>query len=358
MSHLKQRWDLLLFLISLLFLLQWAFPSVAADDPFTSPELKEHISIEDLKFQLQQMEKKERTLGQKIAGVEEQIKVQEINRLSQKEHVDQILIAYYTGERDDLLQLLFEADGLKEAIAIWEYMQVVFEYDMHQLLRYQDTYDKLCESKQELQYFQQDLQAIHDHYQAQERLLAELASIYADKWEHWTTTKRKEVLMEQLLIHWNASGIQSFHQFFQALASSMEQLPEMFNESNLKHSLLNYELTITDQELNDFLKKKNPLFQNLSFRFQAGELIVHGTYQESVLSMRGYYHLDSPSELQFTINEMIYDGYYLPSTSIEEMAQFYDLGFYPQQIVPNVEITQFSMEQGKMVVQLSLSLKK
>lgn len=289
------------------------------------------------------------------------IKLQEEEEIVQdkRERAGKIIRAYYSGERSNLLRVILFIDNFSDAWTVIEYLQVIFANDQYILQTYLDSYRELKQSIAALKEIEVQLQEIKQLYldqrnrlvQLQEELDAQLAEL----------PDKEEVLseIEQLTLRWEQHGLPLFQQYFSSLSEAMQQLPEILSEYEgmLTAKGLQWTFTMTDEQLNSFLRNKNEQFHQLTFKFEEDRIIAVGEADDTTIQIGGQYVvLDEPvNHIGFILDELQYDGYYLPDTTQQQFTEQFDLGFYPQNIIPFVVASDVVVEEGKLIVQLRLS---
>ena len=164
-------------------------------------------------------------------------------------------------------------------------------------------------------------------------------------------------LMDHLVNDWRERGLPAFRKFFAVLSNVMGEISELATPDRIQsNGLFSHTLTIGEKEFNNFLVSKNELFAQSYFQFNDDKLIVDGSYEQINLRIVGEYELVSPTELQFHIDQLLFDGFELPRSTIEELAQEFDLGFYPELINPHIRVDSLTLDEQRLQLNLKWEL--
>ncbi|NOU95427.1 hypothetical protein GC093_19670 [Paenibacillus sp. LMG 31456] len=365
MRPLQQAICLILCLVIGLSPCQLAY---AANTEETKLLLQKSLTVFEVDQELARIEKQEESLVGKLASTEQELKAQQALSADTKRHAAKVLRAYYMGDRDSLWVLLFSISSFKDALTTFEYLQMIIRNDRESLKRYTDNQKQLQELSASLSTSKTALLQTKDRYIAQrEKLILLQKQLDEDLAKH---SEAAEILkqMTNLTVQWQNKGIPLFKMYFQALAQAMKQLPEILSDSNegkSNHLIINgfqYTFQITDQELNSFLRSKNELFRNMTFRFTDSQVITTGTQDGMEVLIKGKYELavkDEPkgkTYVRFRIESLQFNGFELPATTIEAMEKEFDLGVYPQTVASFLLVTGVKLEEGKLSLMLKLAL--
>lgn len=274
-----------------------------------------------------------------------------------KRHAGEVARAYYTGERDSFLSLLFDSENFNQFLLLFDFLQLLYQRDMNQLEKYQAERAKMTTFQSDKQ---QRLATITDLRSKFEKQLAEMLALQAEKEKNvqkLSDPSSVKSLMDHLTIDWRDRGLPAFRTFFEVLSKVMFQIPELATPERItSESLFAHTLTINQDDFNKFLVEKNDLFKQSLFTFDNNQLIVEGTYNQMNLKIVGAYQLVSPKELKFRITQLYFDGFLLPQTTMDEMEKKYDLSFYPSLISPNIEVEGITLAHKELKLQLKLDL--
>jgi hypothetical protein len=325
----------------------------------TKALLEKGLTIYEIDQELERLQIRENQMIEQMAVTEESIQRTEAKITQKREHSAKVLRAFYMGERTQLWSLLFSVKRLADAFTVFEYLDSVFKNDMRTLGEYAESVREQRTLHARLVDDHAELTRIKNEFISQrERLIAlqeEVEREIADKPD-------MEEQIHQVTKDWETKGIPLFKTYFKALAGAMQKLPEMVtsNKNSLTYSAeKNPIFQITDQELNEFLRKQDPLFAKFAFVFTEGSILAEGTQDDTSISIQGIYDLidnEQTNALRFRIEELSFNGYILPDVTRNALENEFDLGFYPQKISPWVKAKSVRVADGKLQVELKIML--
>jgi peptidoglycan hydrolase CwlO-like protein len=346
------------WIVLLVFLLLTLSPLTAsAQEGLEQLILQQHFTQKELERNLTLIKAEESRLQGEIARLDVELQRQKLVIEAMRRHAAEVARAYYTGERVSLLSLLFDAENFNELLLVFDYLQLLYQRDMSKLESFQAARAKAAALQSDKQARLGSLQALRQQYELR---LAELLAIQAEKAKNMqklSDPTSVQSLMTHLVEDWRDRGLPAFQTFFGVLSKVMFQIPELATPERIQSDgLLTHTLTIKQDEFNRFLMSKNELFKQSRFSFDNNQLIVEGTYDAMNLRLVGNYELVSPKQLKFRINELYFDGFALPRSTIEEMEKSFDLGFYPDLISPNIQVEGITMANQELKLQLKINL--
>ncbi|MBO8162231.1 MAG: hypothetical protein H0Z34_00760 [Brevibacillus sp.] len=349
------------WLISICIILLMAvqlFPAWAEKElPLEQLILQQHFTQKELERNLALLKQEEKELLSDIAQLDLDLSRQALIIEAQKRHAGEVVRAYYSGERASLLVLLLEARSFNDFLLAAEFLQLLFRRDMEKLQTFQDERLKAEQMRTSKRDRLQQIKRIRQQY---EERLEEMIAIQREKeknLQQLDDPTSVQALMDHLIIDWRERGLPAFRKFFGVLSNVMTQIPELATPDRIKSKgLFSHTLTISEEEFNQFLTSKNEMFKQAYFQFNDNHLIVEGSYDQVNLRLTGQYQLVSPTELQFHINQLLYDGFELPTSTVEELEKEYDLGFYPALINPNIRVEDLLLDDQQLQLKLSFDL--
>jgi hypothetical protein len=345
-----------ILLVLLLVAIPWTVsaqeqPSV----PLEQLILQQHLTQKELERTLQVIKAEESDTNSEIARLEIDLQRQKLKMNALRRQAGQVAHSYYTGERPNLLTLLFEAENFNQLLLMLDFYQFMYERDMNRLEAYQAEQEKLNAMRIQQQ---ERLTALADLRKTYEQRLAEMLAVQAEKEKNvqkLDDPTSVQALMDHLLVDWQERGLPAFQKFFATLSEVMVQVPELATTERIRsNGLFSHTFTVTQDEFNQFLVSKNELFKQSRFTFEDNQLIVEGSYDQMQLKITGNYELVSPTHLQFHITSLYFDGFELPQATVEEMEKMYDLGLYPGLISPNVYVENLTLDDEKLQLHLKL----
>ncbi|MGE5703776.1 MAG: coiled-coil domain-containing protein [Clostridia bacterium] len=346
----------LLFLAWLILLP--SFP-VGAQEPSPLEQLilQQHFTQKELERNLQVTREEEKALLTEIAQLNTDLSRQALIIDAKRRHAGEVARAYYMGERANLLSLLFEADNFNDFLMVFDFLQILFTRDMERLQSYQDERTRAAQLQTEKQQRLAQVKQLKIHYETQ---LAEMLAIQAEKeknLEKLPDSSSVQTLMTHLIADWRKDGLPAFRSYFDVLTKVMFQIPELATADRIQSTgLLSHTLTIKEEDFNQFLVSKDDIFKQSTFHFDNNQLQVEGSYNAMNMKMIGEYELVSPTELKFHILQLFYDGFELPQATVEELADEFDLGFYPSMISPNIQVEEIKLADKALTLKIKLGL--
>jgi hypothetical protein len=293
-----------------------------------------------------------------IEQSENQLAKQEIAIAIQRERAGRVLRSYYMGHNDFWLSSLLSANSLSDLLRVWDIMDLIIQSDQQIMAHYQEEYQKLSKGYKQLQHDKTELTAVEDQLIAQrERIIAlqkELDVALASSSDEQMLLR----LMDELQAYWKNVGLYEVKQHFKALAAAMRNLPDFIKETPgiIQTNGLKTKLTISDDQLNEFLRSEDPRFDHFSFTFNDGLLTMEGNNGDITVHIQGRYTVEDEPEnaIRFHVDTLIFNGLALPDTTRSELEREFDLGFYPQKLIKYVKADQVSIEDGNLIVLLKI----
>jgi hypothetical protein len=332
-------------------------PQIQADPVDESRRLLEKgLTIYELDQEIFRLIRQEEAVRQRVEATELEIEKQDLLLAEQKRQAAEILRAYYMGERTALIYLLFSADSWMKMLAVWDFMQIVLERDLRVLAGYQAARQTLAQMHDELLAVQEELAQIKAEYVRQRERLLKLQEELDRQLAASENSAEIRGQIEALTEEWSERGLPLFRTYFQALADTMSQLPDILagGGEHLTGRGKQVVFQLSDEELNAFLRSKNDLFYDFSFTFADGQIIAQGKKEQIEVTLAGHYTLENEPEnvIRFHVDSLTYNGYNLPDTTIQALENEFDLSFYPQKIAGFLEATAVEMEDSRLVVTL------
>ncbi|MCD1261526.1 hypothetical protein B5M42_022240 [Paenibacillus athensensis] len=358
------RWGILY--IMLIGLLLAVLPPAAyaeeADTPSaeTNALVQKGLTIFEIDREVARLNDKDAAIAAQIGQAELDITAQDAKVQATRKHAGGVLRAYYMGSRSSLWMMMLSANSLADALRLFEYLQMIVTNDRKALNAYTESYKQLTTLKSGLEDSRVALQMTKVAYLKQrERLVslqAELDRELAENKEAQAIMQRIQALNDQ----WQHQGLPLFQQYFNGLSVAFMDLPKLLADGSRldMSSFKNPVFTLTDSDFNAFLQQTNrELFQTLQFRFAPNELVASGGKDGHTLELHGSFALikgPSMNEVRFQVNRMLFDGYELPDTTVQDLMSRFPLAFQPKAFIPAIDVDTVTMDNGKLVVKLVL----
>lgn len=337
-----------------------ALPPVYADPLPEDAQaiLEKSLSIQELDREIGRITDLKQHAQNDLLVTEQELIRQETAIAIQREKAGRTLRAYYMGSKDIWLHALFNVDSITDLVRVWDVMSIVLETDRQTMDQYASSYQSLRSGYAQLQEDRADLAAVENELIAQRdriiRLQAEVERAIADSGKEDMLRR----LVQELQAYWRNVGLYEVKQHFRALADAMHALPDWISNTPgiVKTNGLRTTLTITDEQLNTFLREQDSRFNDFAFSFNNGLLVMTGDNGNIQVKIEGRYIIENEPEnaLRFHVDALIFNGFSLPDTTRAELEREFDLGFYPQKLIKSIKARSVSLENGTLTVQLSL----
>lgn len=327
-------------------------------DEETRQLLEKSLSVVELDREIDRISKLRTETQDSIEATQKKLDQQEIAIAVQREKAGRVLRAYYMGHKDFWLEALMSAQSIPDLIRAWDLMDLVVRSDQNTMDRYAEQYDELKQSYAELGQHKSELDTVSEQLVAQRRRITALQQEVNQALASSGDADRLKRLMDELQAYWNNVGIYEVKQHFRALADAMHDLPAWVKDTPgmLQTSGLKAKLTITDAQLNEFLRSKDDRFKDFAFTFDNGLLTMDGDNGNIKVMIQGRYEVvDEPENaILFHVDKLVFNGLELPDTTRADLEREFDLGFYPQKLIKYVKAQSVSLEDGRLTVMLKV----
>ena len=320
--------------------------------------LEKSLSLVEIDREVERISHLKDETEDSIQQSEAQLTEQEIAIAVQRERAGRVLRSYYMGYNDFWLSSFLSADSLSELIRVWDVMDLLIESDEQTMEQYEKEYKKLSKGYAQLQRDKSDLIVVQNQLLAQrERIISlqnELDTALASSGDEQMLLR----LMEELQAYWKNVGLYEVKKHFKALAGAMNNLPDFIKETPgiIQSSGLKTKLTLSDAQLNEFLRSEDQRFDDFSFSFDDGLLTMEGDTGSMSVKIQGRYTIEEEPEnaIRFHVDALYFNGFALPDTTRAELEREFDLGFYPQKLIKFVVAESVTLDKGNLIVQLRI----
>lgn len=317
--------------------------------------LQKGLNLAELDQEIARLSAQDSKLAVQIAETEQSIASNQENVEKTREHAGKVLRAYYMGERVNIWMLVLSARSMSDAISVYEYFNLLVQNDHRTLNAYADSYNGLLAARELLQKERQELAEVKASFIAQR----EKAATIAQEIEAVIATSpdgenlRQE--LDRFTVEWKEKGVPMFRKYLSSISDAMQSLPELLTGKNASYYIKDIDFktgsmvfAMSDEDLTSFFRSKNPLFSNISFRFENDELFASGREDDVDVSIRGHYTIENKTvnKLQFHVDELTYSGFVLPETSNRSLEEEFDLGFTPSLFLKGISVTEVSMKNS------------
>lgn len=331
-----------------------------AVDEATRELLEKSLSVVELDKEIARIADRRRSAEKGIRTKELQIAVKDAQIERRRGDAGRVLRSYYTGERDALLTAFLSARSLNDLAALYDYFDAVFIQDQITLNAYGKQYRSLRKEHGALVEERGRLALLEQELRRQRERVAALQAEVDGELAASGDAERLRRLIEEMNRYWETVGLMQVNRYFRALADAMVHLPDFVKENKgmLEADGLTYTLTLPEEALNRFLRERDPMFDVFDFRFDGGSVAAHGKEGAMEIEVIGHYTVQSEpvNALVFHVDELVFNGLKLPDTTRRELERKFDLGFYPQKIVPFVRAEDVSAKDGILKVRLGVGL--
>ncbi|CAM3433451.1 coiled-coil domain-containing protein [Marinicrinis lubricantis] len=324
--------------------------------------LQKGLSVYEIDRELVRLENKQQEIQREMEEIKVQIGKQQQAMEIIQEQAGQVIRSYYMGQRDSLIEILFSADNLSELLAAIDFTQMIVKNDRRRLNQYVEAQHTLKEEMQQLSDTEQELTAIKQQFLLQREEQLKLQTEIARELSENEQADLIQQQIDELNRRWEETGLPLFEKYFEALADAMQDLPSVLvNDPNkLRRDGRYFVIELTDEELNDFLRNNNPIFELLSIRFANGQMIAEGKAEDAEISITGQYSLMTEPEnfVDFTVTELKFNQFILPSSTAEQLKEEYNLAFYPSLVSDSVEVEEVTLEDGVLTLRVKIDLRE
>ncbi|MFC5532164.1 coiled-coil domain-containing protein [Cohnella yongneupensis] len=327
-------------------------------DEQTRQLLEKSLSVVELDREIDRISKLRVESQASIDQTQHKLDKQEVAIAAQREQAGRVLRAYYMGHKDFWLNSILVAKSLPDLIRAWDLMDMVMQSDQRAMDSYAEEYKNLRDGYDQLKRNKADLDSVSKQLIEQRARITALQKEVDGALAASGDADMLRKLMDELQAYWKNVGLYEVKQHFKALADAMHDLPTWVKETPgmLSTSGLKAKLTITDQQLNDFLRSKDDRFKDFAFTFDNGMLTMNGDNGNIKVMIQGRYEVvnDPENAIIFHVDKLVFNGLELPDTTREDLEREFDLGFYPQKLIKYVKAQSVTLEDGKLVVALKI----
>ncbi|WP_310142688.1 hypothetical protein [Paenibacillus amylolyticus] len=361
MILVKRRYNIIALLVSILLFVQLTSTSVYAEP---SPEetreiLQKSLSIVEIDHEIERITQRQNELDQQQLTLTSQLQEQKEQIHIQQERAGSVVRSYYTGERDSLLMTVLGGRSFKDLFILYDYYQIIIGRDQAVLDKFQERYRSMQQTSTRIAQTAQELDELKSNLQNQRERVITLQKEVDGQVAASGNADAIQKLMNELTIYWENIGIYEVKRYFKALASAMQNLPDFIQNQNggISTTGTTYTIRIGQNELNQFLREQNPIFNDFAFQFEEDRITASGKRDQLELSIEGHYTVENEPQnsIRFHVDKLLFNQLELPDTTRRMLEKEFDLGFYPQKILSFVKATEVSTSEGVLEVKLAIS---
>ncbi|MNI08966.1 hypothetical protein D3C73_620180 [compost metagenome] len=358
---IKKMMSCLITCLLLLYLSPLPAPAWAneADDNKEAQELlQKGLTIYEIDREVARLNEQDTKIVGQIQQTQIDIEKQGNKVKDTRKHAGKVLRAHYTGERDSIWLLLFSVRSFADILKTFEYLNMIVQNDHKALTKFTDSFNQLKDLNVQLEGSRVKLQLTKDNYLKQRERLVALQEELDKQLAISTQTKVVEEKIQSLKNEWEQEGLPLFRQYFEALSVAFMALPELVMKNDGANFSLN-NFTMTDQAFNEFLISKNELFKTLQFDFTKTNVMAKGLQNGKDIRINGNFIVKvgtDMNEVLYQIDQLSYNGYQLPDTTIASLSDEFKLSFIPKLTTKNlIEVTAITNEEDKLIIKLKIS---
>lgn len=321
--------------------------------------LEKGLTLHEIERELTRIEAREKQLETQISSAENNLIEQEAAMEIEKERAGKVIRAYYTGERDTFFRALFQLERWSEVFTVIEYVQFIFESDRETIRRYTDSADDIKKTIASLEQTKAELAEVKQLYLEKRQIALETAEQLDQAIAAMANAQELEQQIAELTKDWETNGLPLFQRYFHSLAKAMNDLAEILEDGKyLTVKGLTWEFRMADDDLNRFLRKKNEIFEQITFRFEEDRIVAGGVADDRTLLIGGTFTIreEPDHHIGFSIDQLEYENFTLPHSTAREMEEQFDLSFYPKAILPFVKATKLKIDDGEISILLEIDL--
>ncbi|WP_308638897.1 coiled-coil domain-containing protein [Paenibacillus silvisoli] len=321
--------------------------------------LEKSLSVVEIDKEIVRVQQQQQSVADQLQASQAKLKEQEQSIGKKRDDAGKVLRAYYTGERDIWLTAFVSVDNLSELLTLLDYFDLIFTHDKLTLNTYKTQYRELKKSIAKLDDQSKQLDELEEKLQTQRTRVVALQKDVDSSLSGRSDADSLRQLINEFNDFWQNVGLTEVRRYFSALSKAMKHMPAWVQDNKdemLEINGFNYSLTIPEDKLNAFLREQNELFNTFAFEFKQDTVIVTGKKDNLEVRLTGHYTLEENGSILFHVDSLIFNGLELPDTTRTALEKEFDLGFYPSKIVSFLKTKSVSVEDGKLLIKLAISL--
>ncbi|OCT17120.1 hypothetical protein A8709_24355 [Paenibacillus pectinilyticus] len=355
-------------LLSIVMLTQLTLPytAVSAEETGTAQDeakelVQKGLTIFEIDKEVARLNDQDAKIGEQIKQNEQDIAKQSGNVDTTRKHAGKVLRAYYTGDRDSIWMLLFAASSFTDALRMFEYLQMIITNDHRSLAMFTDSFQKLKKLQTVLADSRTQLQTTKDKLLQQRERLVKLQEDLDKQLAISTQAAAITAQIKSLNDQWKQDGLPLARDYLDNLSTAFRALPDFLMAGKYISVTSNTPVVnLTDTDFNAYLHSKSDLLQTLNFEFKDGAMIATGKKGDLQISIYGNFVLltnaDNMNEVRFVVDNLEFNGFKLPDTTIADFSKDFQLGFVPKKVASYLDVLSVETKKGVAVVKLKISL--
>jgi hypothetical protein len=335
----------------------------------TKELLKKSLTIVQLDQEIGRLSLQDTAVSQQIETTQMDLVEQDQQVTDTREHAGKVLRAYYMGERESIWTLLFTAKSFADAIALYDYLSMIISNDHMLLDNYSNALTDLKTLQVQLVQTQTKLREVKAAFIAQRDRNIALQKEVDAKIQQIPKEEAKIILVkiEDLKATFKLKVVPLFEKYFKGISEVMPIFVNYALKEERNKYIKGTTFVVSDQDLTQFFRSQNQLFENLTFQFKDGQYSVVGKDGDIQASIKGHYTVEeNPNRLQFHVDELGYNDHLKEAGSTENildettrhyMEDRFDLSLsvvkHSQGLLQAVEVT---TENGLLTLKMRVTL--
>ncbi|MDG0812185.1 coiled-coil domain-containing protein [Cohnella rhizosphaerae] len=320
--------------------------------------LEKGLSVVEIDREIERISGLREDTERTIAQNETKLAERQVAIAAQREKAGRVLRAYYMGRKEAMLGMLVNFKSLAGLLRSWDLMDTIFESDRRTLADFNREYEEIRKGQDKLKKDKDELSRVAAELASQRERVAALQSEIQSAIDGSENPALAQKQLEEMQAYWKSAGLYEVRRHFSALAKAMNKLPEWMKDhpEALKTKGLSTTLTLTDAQLNEFLRGQSELLKDFTVAFKPNLVSLHGKSGALEVAVTGTYTVENEPKnaIMFHMGSLVFNGLTLPDTTRDDLVRDFDLGFYPQQMMAYLKADSVSLEDGKLIVKLKI----
>lgn len=328
--------------------------------------LQESLTISEIDRELERLSGEEERVSLALEQTVAEIALQTGRADQLRERAGKVLRSYYTRDRQNLWLLLLHADSFSDALQVFQYLQIIAENDRRSLDRYMAARAELLALETELEQRLDELAEIKTDYLNQR---ARVQSLKAELDRKLAEAADREALLaeiEALNRSWQDDGLPFFQSFLDAMGGALAELPDyvtMYPDA-LAQERFTVVFTVREEELNVFLRDKNPLFHDFSIALAPSGIQITGSRNSLAIRIEGHFELTEHPDpalhpdpaVRFMLDRLQFRDFELPDTTVADLQRRFPMAFTTKQHEMTAFLAITEVAHGTETLEITMKL--
>ncbi|MGF7046134.1 peptidoglycan hydrolase CwlO-like protein [Paenibacillus sp. DS2015] len=327
-------------------------------DLYTQRLLQDSLSIVEIDNEIQRITDRQEQIEQEQLKLENQLSLKKAQIKDQQTQAGEIIRSYYMGERDFLLASIISTKSISNLVMVYGYYEMIIQHDQKVLQGYQSQLKDIQTTQQVITQNATELEEILTQLIQQRERVVVLHEKIEDDLATSSNPEAMQTMIEEFTLYWENVGMYEVKRHFSALATAMQDLPQFIQNKKgaIRMSGTSYSIDLKEDELNEFLRSKDKLFNVFAFHFNEGSITASGQSGNLEIEITGHYSIvnEPQNGILFHVDKILFNKLELPDTTCRMLEKEFDLGFYPQQLISFVKATAVNITDSNLHVTLKL----